>query len=736
MTNTSRRHFLKLIAQSGGATAALSALPTSIANAFTIAPEGSSNSIQDVKHVVIFMQENRSFDHYFGCLKGVRGFGDPRPILTRGGKPVWQQPTEYGRFQLPFPLQAQASADFDRSQCMQSDLPHSWKYSQKMWAYYDVWVREKTTMSMGYLSRAELPFYYALADAFTVGDAYFASVFGPTDPNRMYLFSGTNGVSVGHDGRHALSNVDDGNETACMSRDKKEWKSPYLWTTYAERLSQHNVSWKVYQEYDNYGDNSLAYFPQFRHLDLSDPDQNERYQRARSYAGETSQLDAKGLPLNTNPADAQALVDLFARDVRSGNLPEVSWIVAPTKFCEHPEKNPPGYGESLSARLMDVLTEDPKVWAQTVFILCYDEEGGFFDHVPPPVAPATRADGYSTVSTDGEISGGEAYGLGARLPFLVASPWSRGGFVCSEVFDHTSIIRFLEKRFGVFEPNISAWRRAVCGDLTSMFDFSTPYQQRPQQLFNTPHQEYLRQAQQSCRGEKSLLPLNTVTMPQQELDSDNTRPARSLPYRLAVDGRITEDTGRFALQMRNMGSTAAVFTVYPSGHNSGPWYYTIGAQQSFTETWQFKDFANERYALRLHGPNGFLRVFQGLSKHQIEIEVEELSSNSIVNNQSQVLTLRIFNHGKQAQEVKLEDQFYGAPSQQLTIAAESSKLIYWSLENSVAWYDFKLSIVNDKDFLRRYAGHIEHAGINRSDPANGKLVFALPKAKAPEGEVK
>lgn len=109
------------------------------------------------------------------------------------------------------------------------------------------------------------------------------------------------------------------------------------------------------------------------------------------------------------------------------------------------------------------LTEDPKVWSQSVLILCYDEEGGFFDHMPPPVAPSARSQGFSTVSVDGEVSKGEAVGLGARLPLLVLSPWSRGGYVCSEVFDHTSIIRFLEQRFGVMESNISAWRRNVCG---------------------------------------------------------------------------------------------------------------------------------------------------------------------------------------------------------------------------------------------------------------------------------
>jgi phospholipase C len=729
--NHTRRHFLKWVAQTGVASASMAALPASIAKALEIAPLSPSKSIQDVKHVVIFMQENRSFDHYFGCLKGVRGFGDPRPTMTRQGKPVWQQAGEYGRFQIPFPLSAanENEAALDRSQCLPSDLPHNWKYSQKMWAYYDVWVHEKGSMCMGYLSRKELPFYYALADAFTVGDAYYASVFGPTDPNRMFLFSGTSGLSVGRDGRHTLSNVDDGNETSCMTRDKKDWKSPYLWTSYAERLSQHQISWKVYQEYDNYGDNSLAYFPQFRNLNLDDPVQKERYQRARAYAGETAQLDAKGLPINTNPPDAQALVDYFVQDVRAGNLPAVSWIVAPTKFCEHPEKNPPGYGESLTSRLLDVLTEDPKIWSQTVLILCYDEEGGFFDHMPPPVAPSARSQGFSTVSVEGEVSKGEAVGLGARLPLLVLSPWSRGGNVCSEVFDHTSIIRFLEQRFGVMEPNISAWRRNVCGDLTSMFDFQHQDTARPEQLFSTPHQQYIENAQRSCSSVKSQVTLNPSSLPQQERDAldtpfANTRPARALHYRMEVNGAFQKETDSFALHLSNAGTSGVAFTAYPGGHNAGPWYYTIGSQKQFTETWPLDDFASRRYALRVHGPNGFMREFQGQQQHQIEVQLESMNNNT-PNEQSPVLKLTLRNSAMQQQTLQISDTFYGAPEQHLVLAAQSSQTLYVNLENSFGWYDLQVRLPGDKVYLRRFAGHIETGHASRSDPANGKFILPI-----------
>lgn len=713
--NNSRRQFLKRLAQTSSASAGISLLPDSIAKALSIPANKQTGTIQDVKHVVIFMQENRSFDHYFGTLKGVRGFGDPRPSLLRNGKPVWYQPMDNGKYQLPFALKGYGDASEDRAQCQPEDLPHSWKYSQKMWAHYDVWVKEKTSMSMGYLTRADLPFYYAFADAFTVGDAYHASVFGPTDPNRLFLFSGTNGVSVGKDGRHALSNVDDGNETGSMLRDKKNWKSPYTWTTYAERLSAKQVSWKVYQEYDNFGDNALAYFPQFRNLNREDPVQEERYQRARAYAGETSELDEKGLPRNTNPNDAQALVDRFASDVRSGQLPAVSWVVAPTKFCEHPEKNAPGYGESLTSRLLDVLTENPDVWAKTVLILCYDEEGGFFDHVLPPVAPAARHDGYSSVSTAGEISQGEAFGLGARLPFIIASPWTRGGFVCSEVFDHTSIIRFLEKRFGVIEPNISEWRRTVCGDLSSMFDFSQAETQRPQVLFETPHQHYIQSAQLSCEGKKSKETPRVEQLARQETEpNNNTKPARPLPYQCEVNGQFSQEKESFQLSFNNLGKAGAAFTVFAQSHNAGPWYYTLGSGHQFTEHWPLIDFGGDKYALRVHGPNGFLRIFQGRSNIHLELTVTpNLSLNS--------LRIQLKNSNDRPYTIQLRDSFYGNADRQLVLEPKSQTQMDWECHASGHWYDFVVTIMEEKDFLWRYAGHLETGKPSTSDPANGLL---------------
>ncbi len=703
MTSGPRRRFLRM----GAAAAAVSAIPASIARALAIPAARATGTIADVEHVVILMQENRSFDHYFGTLNGVRGFGDPRPVTLRNGKPVWYQPSDDEGHVLPFSLRGGDDSE-NRTQCVETDLPHVWKGSQRTWAFHDAWVHKKQHTSMGYLTRQDIPFYYALADAFTIGDAYHASLFGPTNPNRMYLFSGTNGLSVNQDGFQALDNVDDLNYMSPMALDKAGWVSPYTWTTYAERLSAKQISWKVYQEYDNYGCNALAYFPQFRNLDLDDPAQHERYRRARAWAGDSQALDAAGLPVNTNPPDAQALVDQIALDVRNGALPAVSWIVSPAKFCEHPDINPPGYGESLVARILDALTANPAVWAKTAFIICYDEEGGFFDHVPPPVPPAARSDGYSGVSTDGEVSGGEPVGLGARVPLLVVSPWTRGGWVCSEVFDHTSILRFLERRFGVAEPNISPWRRVVCGDLTSMFDFAKPNAQRPDSLLATGHRTYLDRADTLCRNRKIVPRPVKQTLPAQE--SAATRPARALPYQLAADGALQGDA--FTISFANSGKAGAVFTVYSLRHNSGPWYYTLPGGDAFAETWPLRGFQDRQYDLRAYGPNGFVRVFRGSADSHAEVTIQHTAARKEV-------TLLLANRFERACTFNIKDGAYGTGALAVKVEAGERMALPWPVAATHGWYDLEISVDQDGMFYRRLCGHLEDGLPSRSDPSFG-----------------
>jgi phospholipase C len=140
----------------------------------------------------------------------------------------------------------------------------------------------------------------------------------------------------------------------------------------------------------------------------------------------------------------------------------------PLGYDEHPS-SPPALGEWFTSQVLSALVANPEVWSKTVLFHMYDENDGFFDHVPPPVAPQGTAGEYVTVSPLPDDADGTAgpVGMGFRVPMLVLSPFSRGGHVASQVFDHTSQLRFLEERFGVTAPNISSWRRHTAGDLTS-----------------------------------------------------------------------------------------------------------------------------------------------------------------------------------------------------------------------------------------------------------------------------
>jgi phospholipase C len=442
VVDSGRRQFLQL----GAGAATLGALPSSIARALALPAGGRSGTIEDVEHVVIFMQENRSFDHYFGHLRGVRGYNDRFPVLRADGRPIWTQPRQDVATEavLPFHLTTQLTS----AQCV-LDLDHSWYRTHAALAggRNDQWPLHKTDMTMGYYTREDLPFHYALADAFTVCDHYFCSTPNQTHPNRMYLMTGTTDPT-GAGGGPLMDNNDQVDKPFA-----KKVLPAFTYTTYPERLQAAGISWQVYQQgtsvedsYNgNFGTNVLGNFKSFIE------------------APEGSPLHARGMSKRT-------LEDLAA-DVKADRLPQVSWLLPPAAYSEHP-KWTPGYGAAYMSRVLDALTANPDVWAKTALFVMYDENDGYFDHVPPPQPPTPALPGKSTISVAGEVhdvvnplnadryhADNLPYGLGPRVPMMVISPWSKGGFVCSQVFDHTSVLMFLERRFGVMEPNITAWRR-------------------------------------------------------------------------------------------------------------------------------------------------------------------------------------------------------------------------------------------------------------------------------------
>jgi phospholipase C len=438
MPSTTRRRLLGSAAAAGAATL----LPMNVQKALAdSAANPGPGRFSDIKHVVLLMQENRSFDHYFGTLSGVAGFSDPHAVKLSTGRSVFYQPDSQNPdgYTLPFHLDTNSTS----AQSIPS-TSHAWSVQHQALngGANDSWLPAHRAAdgangpyTMGYHDRRDIPFHYALADAFTVCDHYHCSMLGPTWPNRMLWMTGTvdpNGLNGGP--------ILDNNAPA----------GGYTWTTYAERLTAAGVSWKVYQQSDVDGKNMLQEFAQFQNAPTS------------------STLYTSGMEFQP--------VGAFEYDARNDNLATVSWILPSDVDSEHPNWTP-AYGAAYIASKIDAIAANPEVWAKTVFILSYDENDGLFDHVVPPLPPAGTPDEFvSLTSPGGTPGGGLPIGGGFRVPCIIVSPWTAGGYVASEPFDHTSQLQFLEQVTGVAEPNISAWRRRTFGDLTSAFRFHSSAQ--------------------------------------------------------------------------------------------------------------------------------------------------------------------------------------------------------------------------------------------------------------------
>jgi phospholipase C len=278
MPEVTRRRLLSSAAAGAGGLLASSVLPPALARAAAEGPR--RGSLRDVKHVVIHMQENRSFDHYFGTLGGVAGFGDPNALVQTDptppfndveGKSIFYQYDPYNpdNYLLPWHLDTKSTS----SQAIPS-TSHAWYYQhlslnitvpttngQPTTALNNNWIPSHYAADtsarywyiMGYYERQDIPFHFALAETFTLCDHYFCSLLGPTWPNRMYLMTGMIDPA-GQYGGPVISNVVPSPKSG----------TPYTWTTYPERLTEAGISWRIYQEEDDYGTNVLEFFEAYQ----------------------------------------------------------------------------------------------------------------------------------------------------------------------------------------------------------------------------------------------------------------------------------------------------------------------------------------------------------------------------------------------------------------------------------------------------------------------------------------
>lgn len=718
MTQQDRRSFLRNLGSAVGASAALASFPPAIQRALAIPANQRTGTLHDVEHIVILTQENRSFDHYFGTLAGVRGFGDPFPIpvmdrvgtFTRksvfvqpigGGAPVPGRPNWGSTRTAIAPFHLNTEQDF--SVMRVSGTPHSWPDAQAAWDHgrMNDWPKAKQNHSLGYFKESDLPFQFALARAFTLCDHYHCATQTGTNTNRLFLWSGHN------DPLAVAGGPSTDNSRDWFSLDRN---TDYTWTTYVERLQDAGVSWQVYQNMaDNFTDNPLAGFRPFRDAWYLRPG----YSRA---------LRERGISTRD--------LDLLKADVLANRLPQVSWIIATAEGSEHPGPSSPAQGADYTARVLDALTANPEVWSKTVLLINFDENDGFFDHMPPPAPPSylrydanpaqAQLAGGSTVDTVGEyhhnLNGSDPqyhhrpYGLGPRVPMYVVSPWTKGGWVNSQVSDHTSVIRFIEARFGVLEPLISPWRRAVSGDLLSCFDFARP-EDNPF-TDDLPSTTARRLRALALPGTKTPATPTSLQAPVQDA---GIRPARPLPYDLKATATVSGKG--VTLRFENQGQAGAVFHVYNrKALAEVPRRYTVGAGDTLDALWAMS--AGTAYDLWVLGPNGWHRHVTGTTPAAGSTAPQpavEVSGDPVL--RELVVTLR--NDGQTAATFTLRTLRYeDGAVQEVVVPARSQHTLRRPLPEH-CWYDLSVRVSQLAGWSRRFAGHLETGEPSISDPAMG-----------------
>lgn len=666
-------------------------LPQSLMDAMKRKPP--KDGFKAIKHVVLLMQENRSFDHYFGKdFRGVRGFSDRNAIMLRGdhgqdhNHTIIDQPDDRSKpvtYNQPFPLTNPAAG-----------TDHDWKSGHIAWnnGWHDKWITAKGPTTMGYVDPEVVGTHRALADAFTICDAYHSSVTSETTSNRNYLFTGFGGWEPS--GKRSTAADAHGREIS-TSYDP----CGYNWTSYAEILEANNVSWRVYQGWDNFYDNNLEFHAEFKRiahflLDNTEVGGQKLSEKCVSlydfYAHHPSEGAVKALndtvtqlspadarlykrglfrcpcaptDLAKNPKKLRDFVYAFERDIKAGDLPQVSYLVTSETDSEHPGSTPTP-GQEVVCQVLDAIASHKDTWESTVLLISYDENDGFFDHIPPPVPPPGVHDEFVDSQ---EFANSQPMGLGMRVPMIAVCPWTIGGYVNSQVFDHTSQVRFLERWLSVRQPAISRWRRTVAGDLMSVFDFD-----------------------------------RTDPPPPQPPDPTR-RLARALPYQPEAHGVLDPQKHTFRLHLSNTGTASAHLTLYHySEKDSTPQHFDVHGTLADPILVSLQD---ERYDLVLTGPNGFRREFAGTTKERAAgIEV----STTIAQAPERKLNLTITSPISDPVTVILTPTFYsGAPPKKGPVASGEPLHLEWDTEDAQGWYDLTLTI-DGFSYRRRLMGHIEN----------------------------
>lgn len=703
MAKLNRRKFITMSAGAGVATALWTPL---LQKALAVQAHNATRSIEDVKHIVILMQENRSFDHYFGSMKGVRGFGDRFPVPLASGQRAFHQSD--GNKVIP-PYRAHGKTS---NAALVTGTPHNFSDMQAAWnqGKYGFWPLFKTPYSMAYYTREEIPFQYAMAESFTICDAYHCSIATGTDPNRIIFWSGNN---FDPEKRAAGINCTDADSepvnlrcwiTGALPEPGYTYKGNALtWPTIPDVLQEAGVSWRIYQN----------------------PNDNWTGAMHGCLAFKSFREARPGSPIYENGMRHWSLENL-KNDVLNNTLPQVSWVLPSQKDSEHPgAPSSPYRGADFTHAVLEAITANPEVWSKTIFFLTFDENDGFFDHLPAPAVPSYNLDntlaGKSTVDLAGmyfdngnsernyidkrdTISGNlRPFGFGPRVPMYILSPWSKGGWVHSEAADHTSVGQFIEKRFGVTVPAITPWHRAVSSDLTSAFDFVTPNDPKFPKMPDTSDHQARDEA--SKRLPKAVAPQDPAPLYQEK----GSRFSRALPYRLHCRLETMQHDNKVKLFFENKGAAGAVYHVYDLFHlDRIPRRYTVEAGKSLDDEWQLDD--DGKYDLEVFGPNGYFQKFTG------SVRANEPSVAIDFDHKKGGVSIVLKNSGTTPLQLSIVSNAYGyATEGPINIAPGRERRKKWKLSGSGNWYDF--SVKTESGYLQRFAGRVETGKHSVSDPA-------------------
>ena len=683
MRDVSRRRFLQL---AGGGVAA-TMLSDSIARALAIPANRATRSLRDVEHIVVLTQENRSFDHYFGVMRGVRGFGDPHPVTL----PERQAGLVPGRRRRPWSRRSAPARLSDDSLALTfiEDLDHSWDPDAS-----DVQRRQ-----LGPVAADQDHDVHGAHAA--LGPAVSLRAGRRVHRVRWLLL-----LRARSDRPQPLLHVDRlGRErrATAAGRSSPTTSSGTAGQTYPERLQAAGISWKIYQDIGD-GLDAAAF--------LGVHVGSVHRQLRRQLAAVLPQLPERGpgqpavssglAPEPTSRSSKRRACSTSSpADVKHGRLPSVSWIAGPRgvhrasgmarrlrrllhgRSARRADQQPRGVVKDGAADQLGTRTTASSTTSS----------GPTPTSARSPASRRCRSTTSCSSGTAGTPGGSNGvvgpYGLGVRVPLLAVSPWSRGGWVCSEVFDHTSVIRFIEARFGVDEPNITPWRRAVCGDLTSAFDFESASDRVPK----LPERRRL-QAGPSNQHPPTFTrcPPAVGSVPTQE---PGVRPSRRLGYRFDV--AFDADPGTLNLAVKNHGRLGVHLQARSLTVPGAPYSYTIGAGDKLATALPNPG----TYDLSLHGPNGFFRHFAGSPDTAVRVDVD--TRPPVRPAQAPAPAHRPWRPPPPAGRRRCRRRLRSRPADRGARHEE----ITIDTRHSGGWYDIALSTPSDTSFSYQLAGRLE-----------------------------